>query len=345
LLLVALLISGSLASVRTGLILDDPTEQITFHKITDAVNNLLLGHLDEFKQLQSYDQKYYGIGFYLAAYPFQVLLQPYIARSLAVDNETALLLARRPMVFLLFVISVVVFYRIARFFIRERFIAIAISAAYATYPYLFGHAMINVKDGPFMSVYLICTYLSLRLARSHLQESTNAVLPRIAGLACATAFLASIRIPGLMILVQYGFTFALIDFSKLTAKSPTKLMRWQNLVCFSAVLIPLVVLAYPALWLNPLHQTVAALKFMGWLPQPGCTLTWGQCLPPYATPTYLFGWFAVKMPVLILIGVMFVPFAMKDHPGSLPTSRVSHDSFWQSICVDRHRRPASTSIR
>jgi hypothetical protein len=114
-----------------------------------------------------------------------------------------------------------------------------------------------------------------------------------------------------MILVQYGFTFALIDFSKLTAKSPTKLMRWQNLVCFSAVLIPLVVLAYPALWLNPLHQTVAALKFMGWLPQPGCTLTWGQCLPPYATPTYLFGWFAVKMPVLILIGVMFVPFAMR----------------------------------
>ena len=131
LLLAALLTSGSVASVQTGLILDDPTEQITFDKITGAVNNLRLGHLDEFKQLQSYDQKYYGIGFYLAAHPFQVLLQPYIARALAVDNDTAHLLARRPLVFLLFVISVIVFYRIARFFIRERFIAIAIAAAYA----------------------------------------------------------------------------------------------------------------------------------------------------------------------------------------------------------------------
>ena len=311
LLLAALLTSGSVASVQTGLIVDDPTEQITFDKITGAVNNLRLGHLDEFKQLQSYDQKYYGIGFYLAAHPFQVLLQPYIARALAVDNDTAHLLARRPLVFLLFVISVIVFYRIARFFIRERFIAIVIAAAYAAYPYLFGHAMINIKDSPFMSAYLICTYLSLRLAKSHLQGTTNAVLPAVAGLACATAFLASIRIPGFMILVQYGFTFALTEFSKLGGKSRTKLLRWQNLVCFSAVVIPLVVLAYPALWLNPLHGVLAALKFMGWLPQPGCTLTWGQCMPPYATPTYLLGWFVVKLPALTLIGLMFIPFALK----------------------------------
>ena len=312
LLLGVFLIVGSIASLQTGLMLDDNTEQLTFRTITGAVKSLILGHPEEFSRLQSYWNRYYGIGLYAVAYPFQVLFQPYLARTLGVDSETALLFARRPVVFLLFVISVVVFYRCARFFIRERSIAIAISMAYAAYPYLFGHAMINIKDSPFMSVYLVCTYLSLRLVKCHLRESADSFRRDIAGLAFATAALVSIRIPGLMILVQYAFTFGLADRSKLDARpASAKFLLWPNLVLFSALLIPLVVLAYPAVWINPLREVFAAVKYMGWYPQPGCTLTWGQCMKPYATPTYLSGWLVVKLPVLILIGVAFVPFTLR----------------------------------
>src|SRR5437660_9277475 len=129
LLLAVFLVGGSIASIQTGLTLDDPAEQVTFRNIIGAVKSLFLGHLDEFNQLQSYLDRYYGIGFYAVAYPFQVLLQPYLARTIRVDNETALLLARHPVVFFLFVISVVVLYRCARFFIRERSIAFAVSLA------------------------------------------------------------------------------------------------------------------------------------------------------------------------------------------------------------------------
>ncbi len=305
-------ITGSIASLKTGLIIDDPTEQQTFRKISGAAKSLIAGHLDEFKQLQSYDQRYYGVGFYSFAYPLQVLIRPYVARTFNIDDETALLLARRPVVFLLFVVSIVFFYRCARFFIRERWIAVANTAAYATYPYLFGHAMINIKDSPFMSVYLICTYLSLRLVKRRLRASKRSVQMSLVGLAFTTAALVSIRIPGLMILVQYGFTFALADrLRSAGTEVSARLLRWQNLGWFSAVLIPAVVLSYPALWISPLREILAALRFMGWLEQPGCTLTWGRCMPPYATPTYLCGWFIVKVPALILVGVLLVPFTLK----------------------------------
>ncbi len=306
------LIVGSIASLKTGLIIDDPTEQQTFRKVSVAAKSFIIGHVDEFKQLQSYDQRYYGVGFYAFAYPFQALVRPYVARTFNIDDETALLLARRPVVFLLFVVSIVFFYRCARFFIRERWIAIANTAAYATYPYLFGHAMINIKDSPFMSVYVICTYLSLRLVKRRLRKSAGSVRVDLLGLAFATAALVSIRIPGVMILVQYAFTFGMADHVKLAGgEASVQLLRYQNLLLFSAVLGPLVILVYPALWANPLHEIVAALKWMGLAEQPGCTLTWGQCMKPHATPAYLFGWLVVKLPALILISILFLPFTLK----------------------------------
>src|SRR5262249_1332632 len=76
-------------------------------------------------------------------------------------------------------------------------------------------------------------------------------------------------------------------------------------------LIPLVVLAFPALWINPLGEIFAGMRFVGWYYQPGCTLTWGQCMPAYATPSYLLGWFVVKAPLIIFAGIAVVPLALK----------------------------------
>src|SRR5436305_11221255 len=251
LLLLVFAALGGIASVQSGLTIDDATEQLTFRTITSAAKSLLQGNLEEYNHLQSYGDRYYGIGFDLLAYPFQILLQPHLARTLRVDADTALLLAIRPVIFFLFAIFVAAFYRCARFFINERGIAAAASAAYAACPYLFGHAMINLRDSPFMSVYLICTYLSLKLVRRHLLENTGSSRADVVRFALATAGLASIRIPGLMILIQYAFTFALADYCN---RAPTKvrLWRWHNVAWFCSVLVTLVVILFPAVWLNPL---------------------------------------------------------------------------------------------
>jgi hypothetical protein len=309
LLLITFTFVGCIASLRPGLTVDDATEQKTFRVITTAAKSLLSGRLDEYNRIKLYHDRYYGIGFDLMAYPFQVLLQPSVASRLNVDEETALLLARRPPLFLLFAISVVAFYRHARWF-THRAIAATASAAYATCPYLFGHAMINLRDSPFMAVYLICTYLSLRLVKRHLAGRINSYRPDVVGLALATATLVSIRIPGFMILVQYAFTFALAAYCKRDVTN-TGLFRWQNLASFSAVLLLLVVLLFPAVWLNPLPEIFAGMKYVGWFYQPGCTLTWGECMEPHASVGYLWRWLAVKLPVTVLVGIVCTPFMLK----------------------------------
>ena len=90
---------GCIESVCSGLIIDDATEQKTFRTITAAAYSLLHGDIAGFDQLASYDQRYYGIGFYLIAYPLQAAIRPVLAGHFQIDNETALLLARRPVCF------------------------------------------------------------------------------------------------------------------------------------------------------------------------------------------------------------------------------------------------------
>jgi hypothetical protein len=250
---------GSLVAVGSGITVDDPLEQFTFRKIIAAAGNLLTGHIAEYKQLQSYGDRYYGIGFDTFAWPFQLAFGNYISRVVHIDLETARQLAVRPAILVLFGISIVVFYQCLRFFVRERSIALAMSAWYAANPYLFGHAMINARDSPFMSIYLLCTYLSLKLVKLHLGGGSG-FSRHIFLLAAATAGLASIRIPGLMILVQYAFTFVLADASRSTMAAP-RLCNLKNVTRFFAVLMLLVVLAFPAVWLNPVREIAAGLKF------------------------------------------------------------------------------------
>jgi hypothetical protein len=307
--LICYIAGASVVAVGSGITVDDPMEQFTFRKIVRAAGDLLTGRVAEYRQLQSYGDRYYGIGFDVFAYPFQLVLGNYVSRTSHIDRDTALQLATRPAILVLFGISVIVFYRCLRFFVRERWIALAMSAFYAANPYLIGHAMINVRDSPFMSIYLVCTYLSLRLVKRHFDGDSQS-LREIWILAAATATLASVRIPGLMILVQYTFTFLLAGAALSTNPGP-RLLNWKNLGNFFGVLFPLLVLSFPAVWLNPIREIVAGLRFVGWFQQSGCTLTWGQCLPAYATPTYVFGWLVVKVPLLILLGIVFVPLAAR----------------------------------
>lgn len=308
-LLVCYVVAGSIASVSSGLTVDDPMEQHTFRTIVSAAKSLLTGHVSEYRQLQSYGDRYYGIGFDTFAYPFQIALQPYLSRRFHIDPETALLLGARPAILLLFAVSIVCFYRTICFFVSECSVAAAISALYAVNPYLFGHAMINVRDSPFMSVYLLCTYLSLNLVRLH-AGGTADCSRQMLKLGAATAFLASIRIPGLMILVQYAFTFLVAD-----ALAPgcglRRILAWKSVACFFGVLVPLLVLFFPAVWINPVQEIAKGLQFVGWYYQPGCTLTWGVCMEARATAEYVVGWLIVKLPLFFLAGIALVPFALR----------------------------------
>src|SRR5436305_1231335 len=79
--------AGSIVAVGSGITIDDPLEQFTFHKIVRAARGLLSGHIDQYKELQSYGDRYYGIGFDTFAYPFQLALGDCLARASHIDRD------------------------------------------------------------------------------------------------------------------------------------------------------------------------------------------------------------------------------------------------------------------
>src|SRR5205814_117427 len=128
--------------------------------------------------------------------------------------------------------------------------------------------------------------LSLRLVKHRLHKSEASGRADAAALLFATATLASIRLPGLVILLQYAFTFGMVEFSKWKANEPSpRLLRWQYVGAFLGLLLVLVIVAYPTFWINPLRGLYGALKYMAWHPQRADTLTWGHEWDASATPT------------------------------------------------------------
>ena len=70
------------------------------------------------------------------------------------------------------------------------------------YPYLFGHAQINGKDIPFLSVWIISTFLLFKIIESFYNEEKIRFI-NILLISIVTAFLISIRVSGILILLEY----------------------------------------------------------------------------------------------------------------------------------------------
>ena len=296
---------GGLWSLQVGLTWDEQTEQGTFNVIAGAVKAAIAGHPDAITHLQGYQDKYYGIGFHAISYPVQLVLAPLLSKVFGVDHDAAMLLAKHLVVFLFFCGSIVVFHRFVKLLVDDPRLALLFSAAYAAYPYLLGHALFNVKDLPYASVYLLCTYLSVRISKARIEGRVRARLGDMAALLLATALLVAIRIPGVVILAQYSITFVAAE---ILAKRNGASGGWRSgatsVIAFLLLMFLLVIAAYPAFWLHPLRGPVEALRFMLKHPGDTCTLTWGTCMWAQSLPwTYLPGWLLVKLPLFGLSGL------------------------------------------
>ena len=160
---------GSLNSINTGISFDEKHEELNwnFHvsllkQISDIVINNKKFDKKKFDQeVQSFVG--YGIGFQIISQPIQSILKKFLIKKSNLDNYGAKLLAKHFVVFLFFFISGIFFYLILKKIIDNENFCILGTTLYLTYPYLFGQSMFSPKDVPFMSVWLICTYVSFIL--------------------------------------------------------------------------------------------------------------------------------------------------------------------------------------
>ena len=302
---------GAFYSLNNGLSFDEFHEQRNWEYNVALVKHILFkAELDP--MFNNYGDKYFGIGFQIFSQPIQFLLEDVISKFQNIDSYGAHLLAKHFVVFLSFFVSGIFVYLIILKVVNNKNFCTTATSLYLLYPYLLGHGLLNPKDIPFLCLWTICTYVSINIFSNYSKNVDIRYRDTIL-IAFLSSFLLSIRISGILIFLQYLFTFIIfLSSEKLGMKSFIKNF-YKKILSFILLTILFTYLLYPVFWKNPL-LIFNAIEHMSNYFNNVCTLTLGKCMfSKNLDPTYIPLWFLVKLPLLILIGLVLLPFTEKKN--------------------------------
>ena len=306
------LIFGSYAAINSGISFDENYEEINwkFHikvakKITD---HLLLKEEYDSKIQENYIG--YGVGFQYISQPIQSLIKDIISKEKNISDYGAHLLAKHFVVFLFFFISGIFFYLILKKITKDKNFCMFGTIIYLLYPYLFGQALFSPKDVPFMSVWIICTLYSFNIFQ-YLIKNKDLNYWNIILFSLLTSYLLSIRIAGILILVQYTISFLIFINSTKNNFFDIVKKYFIKLLVFLIFLIIFTILFYPPLWLNPALFFEIVELMSNHFNNVG-TNTYGKLMYSKNLPsTYIPIWLIVKLPTIILLGILLIPLTEK----------------------------------
>ena len=310
------LLIGSYNSLNTGISFDERYEELNWNfnisLIKDISNEITQKKDFDRQKFDSQVKKFvgYGIGFQIISQPIQYFVKnlPFLKKNL--DNFGAKLVAKHFVVFSFFFISGIFFYLILKKLINNENFCIIGSIVYLTYPYLFGQAMFSPKDVPFMSVWLLCTYLSFFIFEVLIKEN-RIKLNHLFFFSFSTAYLLSIRIAGILIFIQY--LILLILFLSVYENNFIKFFKkfFLKFLFFLSSVILFTFLLNPFFWIDP-SLLIETIKINANHFNNVGTTTFGRIMYAKDLPsTYLPIWFAVKIPFLILFGIIILPVTEK----------------------------------
>jgi hypothetical protein len=274
--------------------------ELNKHKL---LNVFLDGNFDV-TSLDTY-HGYYGVGFYFFSTIFELPIN-IILENFEVLDSSKKLLSKHPSVFIFFFISGLYFNKIIYLITRNKQYSYLSTIFYFSYPYLLGHSFFNVKDMPFMSIWLICTYYLIDILKNYLNKK-KIKETKIILLSFLTAYLFSIRISGILIFIEYFiFLFIFLSTFKVDLKIFIKFF-YKKIILFLLFFLLLLYLFHPSYWNNPL-KFFYAMEFMSKHIQSVCTTTLGECMRAQNLPSsYIPIWLFFKLPVLIIFGLFLFP--------------------------------------
>ena len=103
---------------------------------------------------------------------------------------------------------------------------------------------------------------------------------------------------------------------------------YKKFLSFAFLTIFFTYILYPVFWKNPL-LVFDAIEYMSNYFNNVCTLTLGKCMySKDLDPTYIPIWLLVKLPMIILIGLILLPFTEKK-------IFVSKENFWKNYSISK----------
>ncbi len=299
---------GFYLSITTGITSDESFEQLNWDKNTSGIKSLFsFGHYDEFLR---YLDKYHGIAFHYISQPIQFLISNFVSDLNEVSNFGGHLMSKHSIVFFVFFISGIYFYKLINKVVKSSFFSILSTSLYLVYPYLFGHSLFNMKDIPFLSIWLITTFYFLDIIEDIYFEK-KIKLKKIILVSLLAAYLISIRILGILIFLQVLISIIILfNIKNIDLKNFVK-TYYKEFFLSLLILISSVYIMNPILWLDP-YEFVNSIKWMSNYFNNICTLTLGDCMDSLNLPSsYYFIWLFFKLPILIIFGILIFPFVEK----------------------------------
>lgn len=308
------LIIGSLNSLNTGISFDENYEELNWNFNVKVVTDLIDTIISEKEfDKKAFDQEVkgyvgYGIGFQIISQPIQYLIKNLISNN-EIDLYGSKLIAKHLVVFLFFFCSGIFFYLILKKIIDDENFYILGTVIYLTYPYLFGQSMFSPKDIPFMSVWLGCTWYCIKLLDKLINKNINNI--NVILISLITAYLISIRFAGILIFLQYSLLIVFylnvfkIDFFIFLKDYYKKILLFFLLTSIFIFILNPIFLIDPKLIIETFKISASHFNNVG--TKTFGTLMYSKDLPP----TYLLIWLSVKLPLMVLFGLIFFPFSEK----------------------------------
>ena len=300
---------GMYIAVNVGMTTDElPNHSIGMLNI-EAIKDILGFNDNGYSDLEKFPWRYKGPAFYYLSYIYLFVVD-FFFKFEEYSESVSRVILNHSLIFLTFFISAIFSKKIVNLLIKNRFYSNIFLIFYLFYPYLIGHGFFNNQDIPFLCAWVISTYLSIKIFFKIL-KNTNISFLDIFLISLSTSFLISIRILGILILLQYFITF--IITSRHTKESIYEIVKINLFKIFIFIVFTFLFIIFfnPIFWLNPL-LFFDSINQMRDIQYGVCTLTLGNCMDALNLPSsYIFIWLFFKLPLLAFIGFILFPFIEK----------------------------------
>lgn len=285
----AYLVLGLLILPDYGITMDEPIQRkhgmVAFEYVNETLNLFPSIPKVTDENLSTYDHRDYGMFFQLIAYSLEQIL--------GIDNSRDVFRLRHVMVFFLFWLGLLYFYKALSIRFKNEGLAFVGILMIILSPRIFGDSFTNPKDIPLLSWFMMSIYTSINFVNN---RNTKSIIAH----ALISALAIGSRIVGVLIPVV---TIIWIIMELLYQR---KYRKWKEpiLVIFSYVILVMIFtfLLWPVLWENPFDSFLHSFQSMKQFRWSGSMLYLGEMINSSTIPWhYIPIWIIVSTPISVTV--------------------------------------------
>ena len=236
--------------------------------------------------VQYYDHKDYGVIFQMGCYALELIL--------GLKDSRDIFLLRHALVFLLFWISAVYFYKLLEYHFGDWRLALLGAIFLVLSPRIFANAFYNPKDIPLLSWCILSAYTMLKFL-----DLRNFKYGILHGFACAMAINTRIVAVYIPVVTLGFFLFDRFRHERLRLVNKTNTLA---LVTFLNGLIIFTIAFWPFLWQNTIENFLYAFSSMSRFRWYNTIFFMGEFYYPQELPWYYIPvWIAISTPIVYLV--------------------------------------------